>query len=260
MSSETREELFVEAQSLEADAVEADEESAAGRELRAQAARLRVQALGERVYPVVICATCYAVTGWTSAEGSCDSCLRRAQLHAAYSDPHSGWVAVDDRRPASQRPSAPPLRLRLSALLGRGAGDDRTWLARVEPDETGPVSPEPGYELEIAKREEIAAADGSGIVIRFSTLRHRFAEGDWVPLQTTKIGRRAVLVPGEFSAGLPIEQLAEAWGDFRGAVDAFNRRAWAHDSQTREAARLAREEREEVLREQQHVADLLDER
>ena len=260
MSSKTPEELFAEAERLDAEAVAADEESASGRELRAQAAELRVQALGERVYPVVICATCYSVTGWTSVEGACDSCLRRAQLNAAYRAPHGGFVVVNDLRRASPKPAAAPLRARLSALLGRGAGVERTWLSRVEPDETGPGSPEHGYELEIAKREEVEAADGSGIVIRFSTLRHRFGEADWVPLETTKIGRGALLVPSEFSAGLPIEQLAEAWGDYRAEVNSFNRRNWASESQTREATRLAQKQREDTRREQQHVSDLLDER
>ncbi|HWX09547.1 MAG TPA: hypothetical protein VNY33_06185 [Gaiellaceae bacterium] len=260
MSSKSPEEMFAEAQRLEAEAAEADEESAAGRKLRAQAAELRVEALGERVYPAVICTTCYHVTGWTGADGSCDSCVRRALLSAAYSDPHGGWVVVDDVRPRSPKTPGPPLRARLAALARRGAAADRAWVSRVEPDETGPVSPEPRFELEVAKREEIEAADGSGIVIRFETLTHRFGETDWIPLETTKIGRGAVLVPTEFSAGLPIEQLAEAWGDFRGAVDAFNESEWAKQSQAREAARLAEQQRDDTLRHQRHVSDLLDER
>lgn len=90
MSSKTSEELFAEAERLEAEAFQGDSESDAGRKLRADAAELRVKALGDRVYPVLICARCYHVTGWTSADGSCDSCLRQAQLDAAYRDPHGG--------------------------------------------------------------------------------------------------------------------------------------------------------------------------
>ena len=33
------------------------------------------------------------VTGWTNAAGMCDSCLRSAKMHSAFSDPHGGWVA-----------------------------------------------------------------------------------------------------------------------------------------------------------------------
>jgi hypothetical protein len=252
----TSDELFAEAKSLEAEAIRADEESPAGRNLRKQASELRLKALGHRVYPAVICSSCLHVTGWTSADGVCDSCLRRAQLRAAYSDPHGGWVGVNDVRPA-RKPLA--LRARLSALRG-GAAGEHVWLSRVEPGETGPTSSERGYELEVAKREEIEAADGSGIVIRFSTRRYRFGDADWMPLETTKIARGALLVPAEFSAGLPIEQLAEAWGDYRGAVDSFNESAWAEVSQTREAARVAEQQRRDLLHDQRHVADLLDER
>jgi hypothetical protein len=228
--------------------------------LRAQAARLRVEALGDRIYPVVICATCYRVTGWTNADGSCDSCVRSAQLRAAYSDPHGGWVGVTDARSSSREPPALPLRARLSTFLKRGNTVERAWLSRVEPDETGPASAERGFEVEVAKREEVDAADGSGMVIRFSSLTHRFGDADWIPLETTKIAHSAVLVPAEFSAGLPIEQLAEAWGDYRGAVESFNERAWAQESQAREAARIAAQQREDALRDQQHVDDMLDER
>ena len=59
--------LPAEARRLEDEAIEAGEETAKGRELRAQAAALRVRALGERVYPVLVCGQCFTVTGWLSA-------------------------------------------------------------------------------------------------------------------------------------------------------------------------------------------------
>jgi hypothetical protein len=258
MLEHTPEELLAEAQRLEAEAFRGDEESPGGRTLRARAAALRVEALGDRVYPVVICAACYRVTGWTSAAGVCDSCVRSAELNEAYTDPRGGWVEVTDIRSASTQWPGLPLRNRLLGLVARGATVDRAWLSRVEPDDTGPASPERGFELEGANREEIGAADGSGFVIRFSSRTYRFDHAGWVPLETTRIARSGMLVPAEFSAGLPIEQLAEAWGDFRAAVDSFNGRAWANESVSRDTDRAARQEREDTLRNQEHVADMLD--
>jgi hypothetical protein len=259
MADQTPEELLAEAQAFEADAVRAGEESAAGHALRAQAADVRVRVLGTRVYPVLICATCHHVTGWTSAAGVCDLCLRSAKLNSAFSDPHGGWVAVNDTRTASAKRSALPLRARLSALTARGAAVDHAWLARVDPDETGPAAPEHGYELEVAMRDEVVAADDSGLVVRFATRTNRFEHAAWVRLETTRIARGALLVPAEFSAGLPIEQLAEAWGDYRAAVDAFNARAWATASQARDDEHAALQARDEAVRDQRDVADLLDE-
>ena len=256
---ETPDDLFAEAERLDAQGLRAGQETQAGREFRAQAAALKVKALGTRVYPVLICSGCYAVTGWTGPEGKCDACLRAASLHAAFADPHAGWVNVGDRRPAGPTAARKPLRERLSALAGRGAASNRSWLTRVEPGGTGPAAPEQGYELEAARRDEVPAVDGSGMIVRFTTCTYRFGPTDWVPLGTTRMAHGATHVPAEFSAALPIVQLAEAWGDFRGAVDAYNAGAWAQESTTREAARASRQERGDALRDQQHVADLLDE-
>ena len=259
MADETPEGLFAEAQRLDAQAVTAGRETEAGRASRSQAAALRVKALGERAYPVLICSACYSVTGWTGAGGKCDVCLRAAELHAAFSDPHSGWVHVDDRRSPEAPHPKKPFRERLSVLGRRKSAANRAWLIRVDPGGTGPVSPEEGYELEAATRDEVATPDGSGMLVRFATCTHRFTGGDWAALGTTRIARGATHIPGEFSAGLAIEQLAEAWGDFRAAVDAFNRSAWAQESARRAAALAAGQEREDALRDQRNVADLLDE-
>jgi hypothetical protein len=256
-------ELLAEARRLEKRAVDTGEDGAEGRELLANAADLRRKALGEKAYPVLACSSCLRVTGWTDAEGRCDSCLRRAQREAAYADPHGGWVALDDTRPEpEQAPAPPPLGARIQALLGRRSALDHAlaaaWMRRVDPDRTGPIEPEDGYELESAEREELPAADGSGLVVRFSTATRRFADGGWTRLESSRLGRADHLVPLEFSAGLPIEQLAEAWADFRGEVETFNRAAWARASSAREAERQAREARALALAEQRDVAELLD--
>ena len=95
--------------------------------------------------------------------------------------------------------------------------------------------------------------------MRFSALAHRFEQGGWVQLDTTRIGRLGTLTPTEFSAGLPIEQLADAWGDYRGEITAFNRAAWSKESDRREAARQAASARADLLADQAGVAELLDE-
>jgi hypothetical protein len=259
---QTPDELFAQARSQEAEAIRAGEETEQGRKLRAKAAELRVRALGERIYPVLVCSSCFRVTGWTDAAGDCDHCLRERQFRSAFADPHAGWVSMADTRLPSAKLLRPPIRARLAARIGLSTALDkassREWLALVEPDETGPISPEPGYETEVAKRDEAPAADGSSnIVIRFSTATHRFSERAWQRLETTRIGSTDLLVPPEFSAGLPIEQLAEAWADYGASVDAFNARVWEQQAQSREAARQAQQAEEDALREQRHVTELL---
>jgi hypothetical protein len=55
-----------------------------------------------------------------------------------------------------------------------------------------------------------------------------------------------------------MEQLAEAWADWQGAVELFNRDAWQRESRRRDAERQARETRDTALAEQRGVSDLLD--
>jgi hypothetical protein len=261
-SGNTRWDLQVRALQLEVAAHRDGDETPAARGLRAEAAELRRRALGERIYPVVICSECFRVTGWVDAAGECDDCLRRALLQAAYEDPHGGWVPLMPVQPVVQRSPRPPLHARLAAAVGWRNALDRavwhSWRFRVEPDDTGPIDPEPDFEVEVAHREEVAAADGSGLIVRFNTATHRFIDGVWLQLAGTKIGSGDTLTPAEFSAGLPIDQLAEAWGDFVAEVAAFNREAWSRESQRREQAREAAIAREDALREQTGAIDLLD--
>jgi hypothetical protein len=182
--------------------------------------------------------------------------LRLAQLRAAYSDRHGGFVSLDDRR--AERPS-PKAGRRLGLPRGRDRARVDAWLARVDPDETGPISPEPGYEVEVAERDEVETVDGSGMIVRFRTAAHRFDGTGWVELDGTRIATGGVPFPAEQSAALPTEQLVEAWLDFKGAVRAFNAGVWSAESQRREAARLARNAHDEAVREQRSAVDLLDE-
>jgi len=232
-------------------------------ELRLAAARLRVAALGKKSYPVLICQECARVTGWLSADGRCDSCLRHAQLEAAYADPHGGFVVLDDERPVHREAHPAHHPGALARLLGGHAARDRAiadaWLSRVDPDTTGPIDAEDGFGIEVAHRDQVVAADGTGTVIRFRTATHRFGHGVWTELETTSIAHDALLVPTEFSGGLSPDQLVDAWLDYKQAVGAVNRDRWGKDSVAREEQRAAREAREKAIREQLGVADLLDE-
>jgi hypothetical protein len=212
-----------------------------------------------RMYPVFVCGRCFGLTGWVGAAGWCDACVRREQLRAAYRDPHGGWVSVA----AAPVPAAPAPRHARLTIRGRRRARDRraveSWLRHVEPGETGPVDPEPGYELEVAVRDEVELTDGSGILVRFATAAHRFDGATWTRLGATRARSSALGRPAEFPASLPVEQLVEAWGDYREAVAAFNRAAWSSAGARREAERQARAVREAALREQRHTADLLPE-
>lgn len=255
--------LLAQAQTLESKGAQAGEGTHTRRELLGQAAALRVQALGPRSYPVVVCSDCFRLTGWVDSSGLCDACVRSRQLKAAYSDPHGGFVVLADSHPVPEpaEPRAGP------GLVGRLVGGHEareralvaTWMKRVEPDETGPIAPEEGYAIDVAHRDEVEAADRSGMLIRFRTATHRFTGGRWVPLETTRIGSHELLVPAEYSAGLPAEQLVDAWLDYRTAVDELNRARWSRESGDRESRRVAQAEHEDTLKDQRNALDLLDE-
>jgi hypothetical protein len=259
----TRHELYAKARQLEVDAIRSAEDGPKDEALIAEAAELRRQALGERIYPVLICSRCSRLTGWLDGAGLCDDCVRRARREAEYSDPRAGWVSVADLRVAVARPARLPVGARLAALVGFRRSLERAtakaWLSLVEPDDTGPVGPEAGYDLEVAHRDQVEAADGSTMLVRFSTATHRFLDGSWVQLATTRISRPDLLTPPEFSAGLPVEQLAEAWGDYGAEVAAFNRDVWSRESQRREDERQSHIARTDMLRDQSGTAELLDE-
>jgi hypothetical protein len=255
--------LLAQARALEAQAATFGQDTGYGRQLLGEAAQLRVEALGTRSYPIVVCAQCFRVTSWVAANGLCDSCLRSAQLNAAYADPGGGFVRLRANQPVAAEPEPRATPGLLSLIVGGRRARERarmeTWMRRVEPDITGPVSPEEGYELEVAHRTEVEAANGSGMVIRFRTGTDRFVDGGWTPLATTRIGSRALLIPAEHSAGLAPEVLLDAWVDFRGAVDAVNAARWSREAAAREAHRVAQTQHDELVRDQRDVGELLDE-
>jgi hypothetical protein len=238
------------AQRLEARALEAGEHGPQGLALRDRAARLRRRALAGRPYPALVCISCLAVTGWLDRDGSCDRCLHGRLLSESFADPHGSWVDLSDMR-------TPPSPRTTRRGLFRSRPDNRAvhaeWLRLVDPDETGPIEPEDGYVVEVAQRSEHDAGDGSCVLVQFTTAAHRFHGASWSKLASTTVATGAILTPATFPTDLPIEQLAEAWGDFRNEIHLFNANRW--ESQRRDAEEHVRAERTER---RTSIADLLD--
>jgi hypothetical protein len=245
-----REELLAQAAALDAEAVAAHSDERPQAVLRRQAAELRVEALGPKPYPVLICSSCFRLTGWLSADGLCAPDLRhRRHVSAA-------WPTVEQLPLPAE--SGPPLR-RLRRALGMGGRRDRmrAWLARVEPGETGPVAPEEGWELEVAVKYEQEAPEGPDLLVYFDAASVRFEYGAWRPVDGTHSGKPRRLGPRELPASLPVAALVEAWTDFVQEVADHNRRVW-HAEATRRVAHAAEiKARHEAAEIQRGTSDLL---
>ena len=252
------------ARRLERQAMETGEESPGGRALRAQAAALRRELIGERSYPVLVCADCFDLTGWTTAAGLCvvcarSRCARRAEAAA------SGWLPAAEPPPvpAAAHSRRPGVAVRLAAQLGRRDALEHAevleWLRRVEPDDTGPIVPERGFSIECATRRELERVGEPGLLVCFATASERFGAGGWERSSITTIPRFLLPNPTAFAADLPVSVLVDAWSDYKQALTAINRGRWRELRERREAQRLAAETREDALLAERHTAELLDE-
>lgn len=192
-----------------------------------QAAELRVQALGPKPYPVLVCAQCFAVTGWLGSDGACAMCWTR-KLEA------SANTFLPAGAPVVELPPVPAAR-RLKRLLGVGTAKDRAreWLSMVDPDTTGPIEPEEGWTLEVAVKQDIPAPEGPHRLVRFDAQSMQFEQGSWRPCATSRGGKPRILVPRDLPANLPIEQLAEAWNDFEAEVASHNQSVWQAEAARR---------------------------
>lgn len=97
------------------------------------------------------------------------------------------------------------------------------------------------------------------MLVRFSTATQQFVGREWVQLESTRASQTQLLVPAEFSEGLAVERLVEAWLDYKAAVYAFNQRFWSSESTDREARRVAHLNHDLTVQEQRNVFELLDE-
>jgi len=248
----TRDELLARASALDAEALAAHSDDRPQALLRRQAAELRVQALGPKPYPVLICSSCFRLTGWLSAQGVCAPDLRHRN-HAA-----AGWPSTEDRRPPLPAESGPLLR-RMRRTLGLGGPRDRAraWLARVEPGETGPVAPEEGWELEVPVKYEQEAPEGPDLLVFFDAASVRFEYGAWRPVDATRGGKPPRLAPRELAASLPVAALVEAWNDFVQEVADHNRRVWRAEAARRTGAAAAEQARRDAAELQRGTSDLL---
>ena len=215
--------LVVRARELDAAAERATGEGRSGDALRKEAAELRIRALGERSYPIFVCADCSQLTGRIDEAGVCDRCARSRELRDAWTAPHGGWVDLTDHSASAPRAER---KFRLGRRRHREDAALKSWLAHVDPGVTGPSAPKVGFELELAHRDEIQAPDRSAAVVRFTTARHRFDGDSWRRTDAAPVAYDDLWLPAEFPASLPSEQLAEAWADYAAAVETINRRRW----------------------------------
>jgi hypothetical protein len=149
-----RDDLLAKADALDDEALEAS--GANQDELRKRAAGLRVEALGAKPYPVLVCSACFSLTGWLGDDGVCaEDAMRRQQ------DGSGGFVDIRDDRPRYEDAPAPVGR-RVARALGLGRRRDRAreWLMWIEPGATGPVDPEEGWEIEAPISFEQPAPSG----------------------------------------------------------------------------------------------------
>jgi len=248
----TKDDLLARASALDAEAVAAHSDERPQAVLRRQAAELRAQALGPKPYPVLICTSCFHLTGWLGADGVCAPDLRH-RSHTA-----SGWPSTEDRRPPLPAEAGPLLR-RMRRTLGLGGRHDRAraWLTRVEPGETGPVAPEEGWELEVPVKYEQEAPEGPDLLVFFDAASARFEYGAWRPVDATHGGKPLRLMPREFPASLPVAALVEAWTDFVQEVADHNRRVWHAEAARRVAHAAELEARHEAAELQRGTSDLL---
>lgn len=248
----TREELLAQAAALDAEAIAAHSFDRPQTVLRRQAAELRVQALGSKPYPVLICSSCFHLTGWVDSEGVCAPDLRHRRHVSA------DWAGVDAERLVLPTESGPLLR-RMRRTLGLGSRRDRAraWLARVEPGETGPVVPEEGWELEVAVKYEQQAPEGPDLLVYFDAASVRYEYGAWRPVEGSHSGKPQRLGPRELPASLPVAALVEAWTDFVQELDDHNGRVWHAEAARRVAHASEISARHEAAELQRGTSDLL---
>lgn len=249
----TAEELLAKAAALDDDAAHLPAGDVHGHELRRRAAELRVEALGPRPYPVLVCSVCSRLTGWVGKDGACEVDVRRRRQSE---DPdHLG--APDRRvRPADERL---PLSRRIKRMLGVGSSHDRSreWLTKVDPGTTGPIEPEEGWSIEWPVKVEVQAPEGPHLLVVFDVQSYRFEYGAWRECATTPGGKPPGLVPREFSASLSMEALAEAWNDFVGEVARHNARVWAAEQDRRDGVAQDVRERATAYESEHGTSELL---
>src|SRR5689334_11230061 len=158
------------------------------RERLGEEAAAQVRSLGEKTYPVLVCSTCFKLTGWLGSGGRCETCIDEELRRAEYADPSGGWVDVSGggSQPAGPLEDAPSGWKRAAAAVGwRGPlNEERVaiWMKHVDPGETGPVDPEDGFNIAVADRTEGAAPEGADLLVRFFVRSLTFDGGSWTPV------------------------------------------------------------------------------
>ncbi|HEY7632185.1 MAG TPA: hypothetical protein VH817_15875 [Thermoleophilaceae bacterium] len=229
------------------------------RELGLEASRLRMQVLGEKPYPVLACSQCWQLTGWLGSDDRCDVCIASAKREAAYADPQGSWVQFEERAPRA-RGQGPATWKRLAAAIGVDGplvlARNAAWGEKVDTGVTGPPTPEDGFVVFGAERVEWPAPEGHDLLIRFSPVAYQFAGGAWH--HTIQTGGPVPVTPHVFPASLPMDQLAEAWSDYKDEIGRWASERWAAEDARREAEREDAKATAEAREDQTGTSTLLD--
>jgi hypothetical protein len=169
-------------------------------------------------YPYLTCARCQRPTGWVDYAGACDSCggknlnpVTRAQSRA-YAG--AGRFTLSKARREHQRMKA--------------------WLAQTG-DGGGPLVPERGFSLWIPYRYEQLSQDGSETLLKFAVERAQWDGRRFQPVDmhvcwsgdVKNLPKEPVWdFPLAFSALEPVEELVDAWWDFKRLVHEHNATEW----------------------------------
>jgi hypothetical protein len=170
--------------------------------------------------------------------------------------------------------SDPPLPLASSLLRclgGRRRYEQarlRNWRRFVDGQwESEPPMDAPGDRFFVwgAERTEIDAPDKSGRLVLFKAGSYRWDGRRFLRQRRPWRSQPKTVTPTVWPATLPLEQLVEAWEEFRVEVAQASQREWARSEQGRERdreSRALRQERErqqsETLLGQRGIAELLD--
>jgi hypothetical protein len=218
-----------------------------------------MQVLGEKPYPVLACTQCWRLTGWLGSEGRCDVCISSARREEAYADPQGSFLAVPETHAEASARKQPAWK-RAAAVLGVGGplAEARleAWCEHVDMGVTGPPSPEGGFVALDAESDEWPAPEGHDLLVRFTTRAYEFRADGWQ--QAAHTGGPVVLTPHVFPASLPIDQLAEAWNDYRDEIDRWSAARWEAEQARREQERADAKELAEAREEQTGTSTLLD--
>ena len=194
-------------------------------------------ARGQRFSPVLVCSSCSRVTGWVAATGGATPAF--ATRSSRPRTPTPTEVGLPRRTLASRSRAAAAPRPRVAALSGCGPGSSAPRrphgeTGRSRPD--GPISPEDGYEIEVAERARSRPSTDPG---SSSASRSRRIDSRRGLPHLSRTVDADLLVPASSPQACRSSSSSRP-GPTTGSRRGFNSAARARASQAREALRQAR--------------------